>query len=99
MKEAANLMRRLVRSSVDSCYRYGGDEFTIIMPETVKRNAYNVVERIRTQLKQHFQGEITASIGIAEFIDPMEPEELIEKSDRAMYTAKSQGGDCIVVSD
>ncbi len=99
LKEAANLMRRLVRSSVDSCYRYGGDEFTIIMPETVKRNAYNVVERIRTQLKQHFQGEITASIGIAEFIDPMEPEELIEKSDRAMYTAKSQGGDCIVVSD
>ena len=46
-----------------------------------------------------FSGEITASVGIAEFSPAMEPEQLIEKADLAMYKAKSHGGNRIVVAD
>lgn len=98
LKEASELMRSLVRANVDTCFRYGGDEFTIIMPETTAQNALMVVERIRAGLCEHFQGDITASIGIAEFSSAMKPDELVYKADRAMYVAKSRGGNRIVLA-
>jgi diguanylate cyclase (GGDEF)-like protein len=84
---------------VDSCYRYGGDELTIIMPETSKQDAKGVTERIREQLNEHFHGMITASVGIAESTPYMEVEELIGKADRAMYNAKTQGGNRTILVD
>ncbi len=97
IRETANLLRTMVRGNVDTCYRYGGDEFTIIMPETVRRNARIVVERIRSALHEYFQGQISASIGIAEFDGAMSVEQIVERADRAMYVAKSQGGNCVVL--
>jgi len=99
LKETAQLVSPLVRFGVDSCYRYGGDEFIIVMPETVKANARLVAERIREQLKRRFRGEITASIGIAESGPRMSAERLLERADKAMYRAKSQGGDQTVLAD
>jgi diguanylate cyclase (GGDEF)-like protein/PAS domain S-box-containing protein len=98
LKETAELVLGLVRSRVDTCYRYGGDEFTIIMPETVIDNARAVAERIRERLGRHFQNEITASIGVASSVDDQEAEDLVEKADRAMYDAKSLGGNCTVLA-
>jgi GGDEF domain-containing protein len=63
------------------CYRYGGDEFSIIMPETNKQKAQIVVERIRSSLSQCFSGEITASIGIAELTAGEKAEDLFDKAD------------------
>ncbi len=99
LKETAGFLRTMVRGFVDTCYRYGGDEFTIIMPETSRRNAQIVVERIRRMLHEHFQGKISASIGVAEFEESMKAEDIVEKADRAMYTAKNQGGNCVVIAD
>ncbi len=99
LEETAKLIQALVRSNVDSCYRYGGDEFTIIMPGTGKFNAQLVVERIRARLSDNFQGMITASIGIAECSATDTAESLVEKADRAMYTAKARGGNRVHVSD
>ncbi len=99
LKESATLLRSMLRGYVDTCYRYGGDEFTIIMPETPKRNAQIVVERIRRVLIDHFKGQMSVSIGIAEWDESMEAEELLEKADRAMYAAKGQGGNCIVLAN
>ena len=99
LRETAALMRKLVRASVDTCYRYGGDALTLLLPETVKSSAHVMAERVRTELSKHFQGRITASIGIAQFCPPMKPKELIEKADRAMYVAKSQGGNRVVLAD
>jgi diguanylate cyclase (GGDEF)-like protein/PAS domain S-box-containing protein len=99
LKEAADLVLSSVRSGVDSCYRYGGDEFTIIMPETVQSNARLVAERIRTQLEDHFKAEITASIGIAESTPYVDVEKLLERADKAMYRAKSLGGNRTVLAD
>jgi diguanylate cyclase (GGDEF)-like protein/PAS domain S-box-containing protein len=98
LKETAELVLGLVRSRVDTCYRYGGDEFTVIMPETVIDNARAVAERIRERLSRHFQNEITASIGVASSLDNQEAEDLVERADRAMYDAKSLGGNCTVLA-
>ena len=99
LKETADLLQGLVRSNVDSCYRYGGDEFTIVMPSTNKFNAQIVVERIRGKLSDNFRGMITASIGIAECTDLDTAENLVEKADRAMYIAKVRGGNRVFVAE
>lgn len=98
LKETAQSILSLVRSKVDTCYRYGGDEFTIIMPETTVENACVVAERIREHLSQHFQRELTASIGIAASMDSLEVEDLVERADHAMYNAKSLGGNRTVIA-
>jgi diguanylate cyclase (GGDEF)-like protein len=69
------------------------------MPETTQANARIVAERIREQLKHHYQGEISASIGVAESTPLTDVEKLLEKADRAMYKAKSLGGNRTAVSD
>jgi diguanylate cyclase (GGDEF)-like protein/PAS domain S-box-containing protein len=99
LKETSLLILSLVRASVDTCYRYGGDEFTIIMPETTIDKARVVAERIREQLSRHFQNEMTASIGVTSTMEALEPEYFVERADRAMYTAKSQGGNRTVLAD
>jgi len=69
------------------------------MPETNGEKASLVVDRIRTRLSQHFSGAITASIGVAEYSDSASVEELVDKADRAMYTAKAAGGNRVVTAD
>jgi diguanylate cyclase (GGDEF)-like protein/PAS domain S-box-containing protein len=99
LKETAAMVLSLVRAGVDTCYRYGGDEFTVIMPETTAANARLVAERIRERLRRHFQYEITASIGIASSVDSLQAENLIERADQAMYNAKSFGGNRTVLAE
>ena len=99
LRETAQLVLSLVRSNVDTCYRYGGDEFTIIMPETTIDKALGIAERIRERLEAHFQTEITASIGIASSTDMQDAEYLVEQADRAMYAAKAFGGNRTMLAD
>jgi diguanylate cyclase (GGDEF)-like protein len=100
LRETASLLQRLTRSNLDICCRYGGDEFVIIMPRTNKHEASCAIERIRLLLSEHFQGKMTGSFGIAEISNKdIEGTELLAKADRAMYRAKSQGKNCIVLSD
>ncbi len=98
LKEAARLVGGMVRTGVDTCYRYGGDEFVIVMPETNIRNAQNIAERLRSQLSEHFEGAVTASIGIAQADGPATAETLVDDADRAMYQSKSRGGNCITLA-
>lgn len=94
----ANLMRSLIRANVDSCYRFGGDELAILMPETSAQKAVVPVEKILTHLRDDFEGTITASVGIAEFDPALQEEGMLEMADRAMYQAKAGGGNQIVLA-
>jgi diguanylate cyclase (GGDEF)-like protein len=69
------------------------------MPETTIDNAQAIAERIREALNRHFQSEITASIGIASSVAALEAEDLVERADKAMYSAKALGGNRSVLAE
>ena len=99
LRQLARLLRRSSRS-YDLVARYGGDEFAVILPETNKRTAAEVAERIRacveqTRIEEAHHGwgwHVTASLGIASFPeDAAETAALIRKADQALYQAKTRG--------
>jgi two-component system cell cycle response regulator len=83
---------------MDSAYRYGGEEFTIILPETEGDEAATVAERIRTAVQaERFNPQknrtisITISIGVTEFNLNEDVAVFVQRADKAMYQSK-QGG-------
>jgi len=85
---------------IDSAFRYGGDEFVLLLPQTSKRNALVVIKRLREALNsQVFFAEegacvkTAASYGVACFpADASNAQGLLLKADRAMYKVKNSGG-------
>jgi len=93
-------LARVIRSSirtVDSAYRYGGDEFLVLLPETEFIGAFVVAEKIREGVEaigvsRNGEPEASASIGLVSYPeDGATAEELMLAADRAMYQAKSLG--------
>ena len=82
--------------------RYGGDEFSILAPETGAQQAEILAERLRAAVEaDHFlhAHEVTASIGSATFPDHgRTPEEILKVADRWMDLAKHSGGNCVKVA-
>lgn len=98
--EVLKIIGLLLKSSVrdgDIVARYGGDEFSIILPHTLEQNAINIAENIRKKIEEiHFDGEenqpkgkLTASMGVSVFPDKAKSDtELIKSADDALYRAK-----------
>ena len=85
---------------VDFGARYGGDEFSVILPETPKAAAAVVAERIRRSIERHPflhsasqpLGRVTVSVGVATYPeDAAAGVKLVEAADRALYRAKTDG--------
>jgi len=96
--EVARILRETVRK-YDQCSRYGGEEFTVVLPETRLSGAQVVAENIRRRVEGGlFSREripVTISLGVAEF--PMHattPEGLLRQADSALYGAKAAGRNC-----
>lgn len=102
LKEFAQLLKKHVRKS-DVLARYGGEEFIVMLPQTSADGAKAEAERIRSAIKGHkFKGiktRISVSIGIATFPNSKitTHDELISTSDDALYEAKKNGRDRVVV--
>lgn len=93
---------------VDVVFRYGGEEFSVIIPEVSKQEAFTMAERIRRVVQDHvfpFEEDqpgrnLTVSMGIAGFPeDAGESEELIDNADRALYRAKLNGRNRVCMYD
>ncbi len=89
---------------VDVVGRYGGEEFTIILPETNQNIAYEIAERLRLKINAAFDGSdqsiprITVSIGLSETDDTVADfAALIQRADLAMYSAKEAGRDRVEI--
>jgi putative nucleotidyltransferase with HDIG domain len=97
-------MVRLVAQKGIVC-RYGGEEFTILLPYHDSKKAFDLAERIRLEIQRTFfkmndgtQRFLTASIGVCTYPHAApNTEELLNRADLAMYTAKNQGKNQTVI--
>ncbi|MGK2905533.1 MAG: sensor domain-containing diguanylate cyclase [Desulfuromonadales bacterium] len=100
LQEMAHMLRGLLRNS-DAIYRYGGEEFIVLLPETALQEAITVAERIRilveTESPRFLNGiskasGITVSVGVAALPDcGMDTRTLLKSVDDLMYQAKREG--------
>ncbi len=101
LKFVASLIGYAVRDS-DQAFRYGGDEFAIVLPRTSPEDAYVVAERVRMRVAREMEARrsgVTASIGLASYpADGVMPGELVATADTALYYAKNTGGNRTYVS-
>lgn len=98
LREISDCMRKALRSG-DQLYRYGGEEFCVILPEQSIEEAAQVMERVRDAVQKlnltqanTVNGCVTVSIGVAAADAAAEtPEECIKRADTALYSAKKLG--------
>jgi diguanylate cyclase (GGDEF)-like protein/putative nucleotidyltransferase with HDIG domain len=99
--QIGKIIRNSVRN-VDQAFRYGGDEFVVILPQTARDAAYVVAERVRRQIAEEMEKRaiaVTCSIGLASYpADGMLSGELVDVADVALYHAKRTGGNRIFLS-
>lgn len=102
LKEIARILRQNVRE-IDFIGRYGGEEFSLLLPETDKTSAGLVAERLRAAVaSQGFKAydeftKMTISIGLSTFPeDAKNISELIDFADKALYEAKAQGRNRVI---
>jgi len=106
LQELATLIRGSLRL-IDYAFRYGGDEFVILLPQTGKESALVVARRLHERLNQkRFLVEeglnlhLTASIGMATYpVDATTKAELIRLADEAMYLVKNTSRNNIAVAN
>jgi diguanylate cyclase (GGDEF)-like protein len=92
----AGILARETRSA-DFVFRYGGEEFLIILPRTGQKPACDVAERIRRVVET--DTEVTISLGVAFYREGSNNcESLIQSADTALYQAKRDGRNLVVVS-
>lgn len=105
LREVAETMRQIVRNEDIVC-RYGGEEFVVILPELSTEDARARAESLRHlvgELRLHYRGEalrdVTISIGVAMYpYNADSPEELLRIADRALYEAKYQGRNRVILA-
>ncbi|OQY29457.1 MAG: hypothetical protein B6244_03525 [Candidatus Cloacimonetes bacterium 4572_55] len=98
--EVANIIMKCCRDSDIPC-RYGGEEFCVIMPETIGPDGLHLTKRIANMVQSYSSVKhdnsvwcqpVTLSSGIASYpIDAKYPKELVQKADIALYQAKRDG--------
>lgn len=95
----ANHIKQSLKRSADKAFRYGGEEFCLILPDTDAQGAFQIVEQLRTLINEQvcqFQGTdiaLTISCGICTYQQEVDitPEQIFAGADKALYEAKHNG--------
>ncbi|HUE77759.1 MAG TPA: GGDEF domain-containing protein [Longimicrobiales bacterium] len=105
LQRVAEIVRRTVRE-VDFAARFGGEELVVVLPETMRREAGEVAERIRAAIGQaviEWNGQripVTASIGVSSCTETVdEPDKLLRSADAALYVSKEAGRNRVTVAE
>lgn len=102
LKQISRVIQATVRD-IDVVARWGGEEFAVILPHTNVYEARRILERVRVAVEEaQFEefgddAHVTVSIGIAELQRNESAEELLIRADRALYHAKGDGRNCLVI--
>ncbi len=108
LKKVSDIIKSEIREYDIAC-RYGGEEFFIILPQTNIKEASFVAQRLRKVIEKtkinieeanvnntsHIN--ITVSIGVCAYNESMEPYELAQKADKALYKAKASGRNRVII--
>lgn len=99
LQSVANILRNNIRLT-DIVGRWGGEEFIIIVPDSTLEDAAQLAEKIRSAIDNYnFKsiGKKTASFGVSTFVTNDTKESFVKKADIALYNAKKQGRNKVVV--
>lgn len=103
LKEIAKIIKRSLRKS-DFVFRYGGEEFLVLLPSTDSKHAYRIMERTRKNIEKaeikcdEKSIKITISIGLITVYpaETLNIKQMIQKADQNLYTAKRKGKNLVV---
>jgi diguanylate cyclase (GGDEF)-like protein len=101
LEELAERFERSLRPR-DRAYRYGGEEFLVLLPDTELAEAARVAERLRQRARKRpiVDGPLsinqTISVGLTRVLAEEGLDEALDRADRALYDAKNAGRDCVV---
>ncbi len=93
LKELSKLIQATIRKS-DIFGRWGGEEFLIILPETTKKEAVKLAEKLRQKIEQNYFTSIdhlTCSFGVTSYKDSDTTETMLSRVDKKLYLAKESG--------
>jgi diguanylate cyclase (GGDEF)-like protein len=105
LRRVAAMLRASLRRTSDRVARMGGEEFAVVLPRTVLKDACTMAERMRQSVYDlripHLgsppDNVVTISAGVSEARIPATPGEVLSQSDRALYQAKSEGRNRVAV--
>jgi diguanylate cyclase (GGDEF)-like protein len=90
LETVAKVLRLSLRDDVDSGFRYGGDEFVVILPGVDGKTAQSIGNRIKTKFKKTAPGGLTLSMGVAEYENDFDAEGFVHIVDERMYKEKKE---------
>ncbi len=100
LQEVAQIVQSRLRKT-DQFFRYGGEEFAVLLRHTSLQDAAHVAEELRTQIQGHkFSNDIAVTIsgGLSEVQSGDTVNEWVDRSDTALYEAKSAGRNCTKIN-
>lgn len=97
LAEVARCLLEGCRRDTDLAFRYGGDEFIVILPEADLAVARDVAARVRVLAGPLVERGVTLSLGAAQLAPDQDVKAFVRHADEAMYLAKQLGGDRMVV--
>lgn len=104
LRDVAGCINKNVRDS-DIVFRYGGEEFVILLSNTEEDGAYQLAERIRTSIEKMTckYGEISTKVTVSQGIGCMKKDEhevaLFDRADKALYKAKDNGRNQTILAE
>jgi diguanylate cyclase (GGDEF)-like protein len=105
LQQLAQVIKSGLRQT-DNGFRYGGEEFVVLMPEAMIKAARALAERLRQSFAdarvlsdQGLEIRCTISIGVAQLLPGEDARRLLQRADEATYAAKHQGRNCVVLSE
>ena len=89
----SNLMKKTFRD-VDMLFRYGGEEFAVLLHDITLEQANSVLNRFRQNIEDFnfpMENKVTASVGYCEFTNKIPLSSIVERADKALYYSKDHG--------